>query len=318
MAEILLLCDRPNWAYDAIAQALVRHNDRDGLSLTVEYVKGSRTLEKSVSDSDLVFVLGWQVMGAVRFLGIQRHLPFIDPAKTITGLHSHHAWDRKRTTPETDVKPPGALIRFLRRFRGVNAVSHRLARLFSESGLPGVVHTPNGVDTGIFAPRNEPGQGKRLRIGYSGTLQHDWRKGITEIIEPACEMAGVELHKAMPVDGHYVSQENMPAFYNEIDVYLCASLSEGFSLSVLEAAACGRPVISTRVGGCTELIKDGENGFLVDRSVSSVAEKLRLLDQNREMLRAMGASSRNVIEQTYSWRQRAPQWLDFIQNGLKG
>ena len=108
----------------------------------------------------------------------------------------------------------------------------------------------------------------------------------------------------------------MPLFYNQLDVYLCASSSEGFSLSVLEASACGRPVISTRVGGCEDLIVDGENGFLVDRDIAAFAEKLRFLNNDRTLLARMGHKNREVIETNWSWKVRAKDWLDFIMNNL--
>lgn len=143
-------------------------------------------------------------------------------------------------------------------------------------------------------------------------MKHDWRKGITEFIEPACKKAGVELIKAMPVDNHYVSLDNMPQFYNDIDVYLCASSSEGFSLSVLEASACGRPVISTRVGGSEDLIINGENGFLVDRDVDAISEKLEIFNNDRQLLEKMGYRNREIVENNWSWKIRTKDWTDFI------
>jgi len=163
-------------------------------------------------------------------------------------------------------------------------------------------------------PTNPLCRQDELVVGYSGSLKHDWRKGITEFIEPACRKAGVRLKKAMLADGHYVPHSEMASFYNEIDVYLCASSSEGFSLSVLEAAACGRPVISTRVGGCVDLIQDGENGFLVDRDVDVIAAKLKQLKDQPVKVRSMGEAIRTTIENHWTWEQRAQDWIKFIQS----
>ena len=324
--RVVLICDRPHWAYDAIAQALVQQNHDAALRLEIAYAKGTAALASAVQDADLVFVLGWQVAATWqdswwarlrdRSGIVESRWTWLEPARALAGLHSHHGWDGRRTTPEADVAPPPGLVEFLRRFRGINAVSRRLSELFRRAGLD-VAYTPNGVDETVFRPLAPMAREGPLRVGYSGSLKHDWRKGITEFIQPACELPGIELKLAMPAEDHYVSHAQMPQFYNAIDVYLCASSSEGFSLSVLEAAACGRPIISTRVGGSEELIVGGVNGFLVERRVDAIRDKLRYFVEHRDAVVQMGAQNRRLIEEHWSWRERAPAWLAFIRAGLE-
>jgi glycosyltransferase involved in cell wall biosynthesis len=317
MQNVLLVCDRPNWAYDAIAKALVRHNDDPELTLDLFYLKGREAeLKKLHRRYDVVFVLGWQLLGELRDGRVEPLLTFLDPKRTLTGIHSHHAWDGRVTTPDRDVIPPAALVGFLQRFAGVNAVSSRLHRLFAAAGLRGLAYTPNGVDTSIFRPTSEPGGAEPLRVGYSGSKKHDWRKGVTALIEPACDLPGIELRLAMPVEDHYVPLSEMPAFYNEIDVYVCASSSEASPLPLLEAAACGRPTISTRVGCADELIQDGVNGFLVDRTVVPIAEKVIQLRDDRAAVRRLGAANRRAVEAGWSWSDLAPIWLRFVRDAL--
>ncbi len=332
MHPVLIVCDRPNWAYDAIAKALVKCNDDPSLHFDVAYIKGGEVpLETIHKDYDVVFVMGWQLLGEIRKgpfnnllaqwlpfpdAKIVERLSFLDPKRTLTGIHSHHAWDSRQTQPDNNVLPPQNLIEFLQRYRGVNAVSQRLYDLFRQAGLTNVVYTPNGVDVELFKPEAEINLDGPLRVGFSGNKKHDWRKGITQFIEPACDLPGVELRLAMPQEEHYVPLEEMPQFYNEIDVYLCASSSEGFSLSVLEASACGRPVISTRVGGSEELIIEGVNGFLVDRDVQAIREKIEYFLARRDKVREMGAANRKIAAEKWSWERRAPAWLSFIKSHL--
>jgi glycosyltransferase involved in cell wall biosynthesis len=314
--KVLLVCDRPKWAYDSIAQALIKYNKQKDLVLETVYLKGNNQNLRSVrkQEFDLIFVLGWQLLLKERLFGIQTRNRTFGFTKTISGIHSHHSWDDRLTMPDNSVAPPEKTIRLLKKYKGMNAVSQRLYKLFKQAGLDGVVYTPNGVDTELFKPLKPLCKKKKLVVGYSGSLKHDWRKGITEYIEPACKRAGVELKKAMLADGHYVPIEKMPQFYNDIDVYLCASSSEGFSLSVLEASACGRPVISTRVGGCEDLIVDGKNGFLVDRDVDGIAKKILIFKENLGLVDEMGKENRRIVEEKWSWEFRAGDWLNFIRN----
>ena len=315
--KVLLVCDRPNWAYDSIAQALIKYNSRKDLVLEVFYIKGgSEDLKNVKKNYDLIFVLGWQLLMEKRLFGIQTRNKAFEFNRTLSGIHSHHSWDNKMTMPDNVIPPSPKMIKFLRKYRGINAVSQRLFKIFKQAGLDNIVYTPNGVDTELFKPIKPLCKKKNLVVGYSGSLKHDWRKGITEYIEKACKSAGVELKKAMLADNHYVPVESMPEFYNEIDVYLCASSSEGFSLSVLEASACGRPVISTRVGGCEDLIRDGENGFLVDRDVDAIAQKILFFKENQNLVKKMGNANRRIVKEKWSWKLRADDWLDFISNRL--
>ena len=77
--------------------------------------------------------------------------------------------------------------------------------------------------------------------------------------------------------------------------------------------ACGRPVISTRVGGSTEVITDLANGFLVDRTVDAIVDRLEWCARNRNSLVAMGQQARHVIERDWSWEVRAKAWTEFLQ-----
>jgi len=74
-------------------------------------------------------------------------------------------------------------------------------------------------------------------------------------------------------------------------------------VAVLEAGACGRPAISTRVGGITEVVKDGETGILVPPGdVNALASAILTLAQDTDRCRRMGNASRAFVEQEYQWQ----------------
>jgi len=86
-----------------------------------------------------------------------------------------------------------------------------------------------------------------------------------------------------------------------MDVCVCTSTSEAFSLVLAEAMACGKPVIATAVGGIPEVVGGGETGFLVPvGSPSSVVEAAESLLGDPELRRAMGARGRRRVEDEFS------------------
>jgi len=315
--KVALVADKPNWAYDAIAKALLKFNTKNNIKLEIIYVKDKNySFRQLYRQYDLIFFIGWQLLASIRNDIFTQNNFFFDKKRTITGIHSHHSWDGRRTTPENDVIPPKKLINFLNSLSGVNAVSRKLYEIFLGSGLKNIIYTPNGVDTNVFLHKTISPNDKTLNVGFSGSSKHDWRKGTSELIIPSCKVEGVNLKIASPANGSQVLPEDMPNFYKDIDLYICASLSEGFSLSVLEASATGCPVISSKVGGCEDLITDGFNGFLVDRNVSDFMDKVIFFKKNRESLIDMGINNRKHIEQHWNWEIRSKAWLSFIESRL--
>ena len=301
--KVLLLPDRLNWAYHSIALALVKFNNDADLVFDIEPVKKNIGRIKSIYKTyDVFLVMGHQTYESVTFL---------PKSQTLVGIHSHHQFDDRKTTPDIDINPPKQLLDDLSTFSRFNVVSRRLFDLFKRNGSNNVWLTENGVDAEVFKPTSIRSE-RHLIVGYSGSKKHDWRKGVSEYILPAAKKAGVESKIAMLSTDNYIPLADMPSFYHDIDVYLCASLSEGFSLSVLEAASCGKPVISTRVGGCVDLIEDGYNGFLVDRDIDSMAEKIACL-KDGQVYADMSRAARFKIEQEYDWSKKVADWYAFIK-----
>lgn len=76
---------------------------------------------------------------------------------------------------------------------------------------------------------------------------------------------------------------------------------EGIPVSLMEAMACGMPVLSTVHSGIPELVEDGKSGFLVaERDTDALAEKLKYLVQNPELWEKMGAAGREYVEKHYN------------------
>jgi sugar transferase (PEP-CTERM/EpsH1 system associated) len=86
-----------------------------------------------------------------------------------------------------------------------------------------------------------------------------------------------------------------------LDCFVLPSLGEGISNTILEAMACGLPVIATAVGGNVELVVEGQSGTLVPAaSPSAMANAIVRLAQHPEITRKMGQHGRQIVENNYS------------------
>jgi L-malate glycosyltransferase len=100
-----------------------------------------------------------------------------------------------------------------------------------------------------------------------------------------------------------VSYADLPDYYRSADVYLSASHSDGTSISLLEAMACGCPVLVSDIPGNREWIQPGENGWLFpDGDVEVLADTILKLVKQRQRLKEMGTSARKITEQRADWK----------------
>jgi glycosyltransferase involved in cell wall biosynthesis len=96
----------------------------------------------------------------------------------------------------------------------------------------------------------------------------------------------------------------------ESHIAVLPSYREGLPKSLIEAAAVGRPIVTTDVPGCREVVKDGENGFLVPAKDSKkLAVAIQKLINNPKLLTSMGKKSRLMAEQEFSIHQIVEQTL---------
>lgn len=182
-----------------------------------------------------------------------------------------------------------------------HTVNRRQYREFEQiSELP-LLYCPHGVDISVFCPDNyEKPNNTTPVIGSNGAL-HRPHKGLG-LISKACNKADVELKTALQnLETGHLTKEQMPAFYNEIDVYCNMSAREGLNNSIMEAGAMGLPVIATRVGAAEEMIEHGESGFLIDRKVGELTECLNILAGDKNLRARMGQAFREEILSNWSW-----------------
>ena len=112
-------------------------------------------------------------------------------------------------------------------------------------------------------------------------------------------------------------RNDVPEILRGLDGFVLPSLAEGISNTILEAMACGLPVIATDVGGNGELIAAGTTGTLVaSGDVPSMAAEIVRLSQQKEKARAMGESGRRLVEQKFSMESMVRQYQSLYDRSL--
>jgi phosphatidylinositol alpha-1,6-mannosyltransferase len=108
-----------------------------------------------------------------------------------------------------------------------------------------------------------------------------------------------------------VPDNDLPALYNCAEIYMGLSRqtegnAEGFGISLVEAGACGLPVVGGRSGGIPDAVRDGETGLLVDSErPDEVATAVSDLLENRTLAQRLGVTGRRAVETHYNWKRVA-------------
>ena len=106
--------------------------------------------------------------------------------------------------------------------------------------------------------------------------------------------------------------------YEAMDIYALSSLREGFPNVVLEAMAMGIPVAATRIAGVPRLIRDGENGLIVEPgSIEGLVNALGRLMSDRGLQERLGREARATVEMCYSFAARMEK-IRFVFDRLPG
>jgi len=163
---------------------------------------------------------------------------------------------------------------------------------------------------------------KALKVIFVGSLTQ--RKGISYLLDAVDQLkSDVELtligmrYRANSIVDAACSRgrwfETLPhseviKVMREADVLVLPSLAEGCALVVLEALACGLPVIITPNTGSLEFVRDGREGYVVPiRNADAIADRLSALNQDRELLVNMSRNAQ-IMAESKSWKNYRATW----------
>lgn len=226
------------------------------------------------------------------------------------------------------------IVRIWRSASAVISNSQGLKELALESDPEreiGIIY--NGVDIDRFCPDGAKKDAKRFVI-TPGASRITTRKGLDFLVRAVAELVPDHPEILLRIMGEgneeknlrnlveelkigsnveflgRIPNEKVTPHYQEADVFVLPSLNEGMSNAMLEALATGLPIVTTDTGGASELVREGENGFIVPfKDSQAIAGKVRELMDDRELLVRMSEKSREIAK-TMSWKAVAEQYSE--------
>lgn len=111
---------------------------------------------------------------------------------------------------------------------------------------------------------------------------------------------------------------DLPAYYQTAEIIVSSSKSESFGKVLVEANACGKPVVATTTTGAKEIVQDGVNGFLVPiGNYQILAEKILWLLDNPQQAREMGEKGKNLVKEKFDGEKNIQKIISFWQELIK-
>src|SRR5690606_31021093 len=115
--------------------------------------------------------------------------------------------------------------------------------------------------------------------------------------------------------GGQISQNDLPNWYHQADLYISPSHVDGSSVSLMEALACGLPCLVSDIPANKEWITENENGWLFrDGDANHLSEKILLAMNQRENLYSLGQAGRIVAESRADWKKNAEALMNIYRN----
>lgn len=113
-------------------------------------------------------------------------------------------------------------------------------------------------------------------------------------------------------------QKNIGKHYSEANIICLPSYREGLPKSLVEAAACGRPVVTTDVPGCRDAITPEKTGFLVPvKNATALADAIEILIQDANLRKSMGQAGRALAEEVFAIEKIVEQHMAIYRELLK-
>lgn len=301
--KILLAPTTPGWAFDHRAKDLLAQYIK-GIHFDLKYLREIKSTDQFVYD--LIYPM---TLDGAKILHKRAAIPYDKMAAGITSLRSIEKYRLDGNKFEPD------FIRFTKKLRGLNTASDEIVRLFN--GHCQVYKTRVGIQETTFVPAKKQKANDPFKVGWVGRIdKKEYRelKGY-DLVLKALKRLDVELD-IRTYKENYVPREQMVTFYQGLDCFICSSKSEHIPLPILEAAACGVPIITTKVGIVPELIRHKRNGIIVPGTSEAIKEAVLYLMQHSRRRQELGENIRKTIVNQWTWKECKKDWEIFFKSLL--
>ncbi len=173
---------------------------------------------------------------------------------------------------------------------------------------------PNYVETEVFKPLNGINK-KKGSICFIGRLSQ--QKNLLALLEAlkglpyTINLIGsgrqeehlTEFANKNHINANFlgnIPNRELPRILNEHELFILPSLWEGMPKTLLEAMACGLPVVGTKIDGTKEVIKHRENGILCDTDSNSIRQAITSVMEDEGLKQTLGKKARETIEERFS------------------
>jgi glycosyltransferase involved in cell wall biosynthesis len=183
---------------------------------------------------------------------------------------------------------------------------------------------PPGVDVGSFTPQPRANELPRI-LFVGGDFQRKGGDLLLEVFrrrlrgrarlilvtrDPIPEEPGVEVHT-----GVGANSDRLRRLYAQSDLFALPTRADCYSLVCMEALASGVPVVTTRVGGIPDIVREGETGHLIDRDdEAGLGDSLESLVTNPARRAAMGEAGRADAVRRFEVRANARRLFEFVRS----
>lgn len=252
---------------------------------------------------DIVYTIDWRLPKE-----------FQPNSRFITGVFDYISWNDGMLHNVV----PEAMQKRLELFEAVSVPCRDLKEIITDYH-PNTFYTPVAVDTEMFRPLLYKRRvSHSFTVGWVGKEEKEHTvEGYLEHVKPICNLLpDVELFSA-PGGEDVNGPTQMLGFYNAIDVLVVFDETKGDSKTILEAMACGVPVITTRIGEVENIIENNANGMIIPRNEEALTEALTRLKDQKNFRLKMGELARATVVKRWDWRDKVHYWKQLFDVAME-
>ncbi len=331
--RVLLIPDRMQWVLGTIAKNIVKYHPQFDFTVLSQGVieKYPSQFNGISAGYDLIHYLSPHA-----YLSVSRIVG--NEACVVTSIHHVVDWSKIEINTQSDA---------------IMVVSNEWKKYLISKGVveSKITIVSSGVDTDLFKPvegreririRNKLNIAPHLfLIGFfaKSTSNDSDRKGVDIFLSAIVSLKGVYNNIAVLIVGpgwdslmkefrnfriqtayiQFAPERDMPKLFGSLDCYWITSRIEGGPITLLEAMSCGIPVITTSVGIVKDIVRHGENAFVVPHNDPDAFVRRSLdLVFSRSLRSQIGLEARTTILNGYQWHQSLRQIPSLYYTALKG